>query len=441
MRIGLFLLVALHLPAAWAAEAEPLSLTAAYDHSVHNDPAFQGAAFDYRASQEEESIGRAGLLPQISIGARYGETTQLSGQDVDSSTADDRYANGSASLSARQVLFDKAKVAYFEQAQARGEFGSARYDDAVQELFIRVTEAYFEVTRQNNELKLTAQQKTAIEGLVKQTKRLFEAGDGTITDIEEAQARLDLIKAQEIENQARIRAALRTLAGRTGLPHGEPLPMQESLPASVPLDERADLEFWQLQARQAAPRLDARRASIALAEAELQAQKAGHYPSLALVSELTKAQQDNLSEDFRKQSSYYVGLAVDVPLFAGGGVTASVRKSEFALSSASAQYDSERQQLTEDIERDYLGVISGYEKCKALQTAVKSNQRALESAEKGYQAGVRSTVDILNAQQVLFTARRDLLNTKLLMLQSYVSLHARSGLMHRGILEQVQLLF
>ncbi|UUY09022.1 TolC family outer membrane protein [Pseudomonas sp. J452] len=441
MRASLFLFVALSLPVPWAAAAEPLSLLEAYDRSLHSDPAFQGAAFDYQASQQEESIGRAGLLPQISIGARYGDTKQLSGQDVDSSTAEARYSSGSAGLSARQVLFDKAKVAYFEQAQARGKVGEALYDDASQELFNRVSEAYFEVARQNNELKLSSQQKAAIEGLVKQTRRLYEAGDGTITDIEEAQARLDLIKAQEIENQARIRAALRTLAGRTGLANGEPLPMQESLPATAPLDSRADLEFWQRQARYAAPKLDARRASIELAEAELQTQKSGHYPSLAVVGELNKAQQDNLSEDYRKQSSYYVGLSLDVPLFAGGGVAASVRKSQYALSSASAQYDTERQQLTENIERDYLGVISGYEKCKALQTAVKSNQRALESAEKGYQAGVRSTVDILNAQQVLFTARRDLLNTKLLMLQSYVSLHARSGLMHRGILEQVQLLF
>lgn len=428
-------------PSLAFATEHPMSLLDAYDSSLHNDPAFQGATFDYQASQQEEAIGRAGLLPQLSASGRYGDTRQLSGQDVDSNSADDRYASGNLSLTARQMLYDKGKLAYYDQSKARGKVGSALYNDATQELFNRVIEAYFEVARQSNELKLASQQRTAIEGLAKQTQRLYEAGDGTITDIDEAQARLDLVKAQEIEYLARIRAALRSLSGRTGQAVNEIEPMQDSLPPHAPLQAEQDLQYWQRQARLAAPRLDARRASVELAEAELQGQRAGHYPSLSLVSEYNKSQQDNLSDDYRRQSSYYLGVAVDVPLFAGGGVNASVRKSAYALSSATAQLDNEAQQLVEDIERDYLGVVSGFEKCKALQTAVNSNQRALASAEKGYQAGVRSTIDILNAQQVLFTARRDLLNTKLLMLQSYVSLHARTGLMHRGILEQVQSLF
>jgi protease secretion system outer membrane protein len=54
---------------------------------------------------------------------------------------------------------------------------------------------------------------------------------------------------------------------------------------------------------------------------------------------------------------------------------------------------------------------------------------------------VRSTVDILDAQQRVFQARRDLLNTKLDMLQSYVSLHTHTGQMNRAVLEQVQSLF
>jgi protease secretion system outer membrane protein len=151
--------------------------------------------------------------------------------------------------------------------------------------------------------------------------------------------------------------------------------------------------------------------------------------------------QDSRDPNTQNQSSYYVGLALDLPIYSGGGVTASINKSQYALSGAMAQYDSGAQQISEDIERDYLGVVSGYDKCKALQTAVKSNQRALDSAEKGYQAGVRSTVDILNAQQVLFAAKRDFLNSKLFMLQSYVSLHVQTGQMHRGVLEKVQELF
>jgi protease secretion system outer membrane protein len=442
MRAAIALLALLALQPALAEEAPaPLSLLDAYDNALYHDPTFQIATFDYQTSQQEEDIGLAPLLPQLNASGRYGSTRQLSGRDLDGSTENPRFTSSGLSLSARQVLYDRARVAYYAQAKARGRLGESIYDDAFQELFPRVVETYFEVARQENELSLSLQQKIAIEGLVKQTRRLFEVGDGTITDTEEAQARLDLVMAQEIEARARLQAALHALSGRTGGRVERIAAMREELPAAAPLRGEEDLAFWQQQAHVAAPRLDARRDSVAVAEAELRAQKAGHYPQLALVGELNRTDRDDLADDFRRQSTSYLGLSLDVPLFAGGGVSASSRKSQFALSSAQAQLDDEARQLSEDIERNYLGVVSGYAKCRALQTAVHSNQRALESAEKGYQAGVRSTVDILNAQQTLFMARRDLLNSKLQMLQSLVTLHARSGLMHRGVLQQVEALF
>ncbi len=441
MRKRIALLALLIVQPALANEPAPLSLLDAYDSALYNDPTFQTATFDYQASQQEKDIGLAGLLPQIGASGRYGSTRQLSGRDLDGNNEDARTTTSGLSLSARQVLYDRAKAAYYAQSKARSQLGEAIYDDAFQELFPRVVEAYFEVARQENELSLSIQQKIAIEGLVKQTRRLFEVGDGTITDTEEAQARLDLVKAQEIEARARLQAAMHALAGRTGVPIAAIRAMDEELPGAPPLGDEEDLTFWQQQAHLAAPRLSARRDSVTVAEAELRAQKAGHYPQLALVGELNHTDRDDLAEDYRRQSTSYLGLSLDVPLYAGGGVSASSRKSQYALSSAQAQLDDEARQISEDIERNYLGVVSGFARSKALQTAVHSNERALKSAEKGYQAGERSTVDILNAQQTLFTARRDLLNSKLLMLQSLVSLHARSGLMHRGILQQVEGLF
>lgn len=438
MRLVLVLLSLLPLHAV---TATPLSLLDAYDNALYHDPSFQAATFDYQASQQEEALGLAPLLPQLNAGGRYGSTEQLSGRDLDGSGENPRFTSSGLSLSARQVLYDRAKSAYYAQAQARGRLGEAIYDDAFQELFPRVVEVYFEVARQANELRLIGQQKVAIEGLVKQTRRLFEAGDGTITDTEEAQARLDLVKAQEIEALARMQAALHALTGRTGVTVSSIAEMRADLPAGVPLQPSQDLAFWRTQARTAAPRLDARRDGVAVAEAELRAQKAGHYPQLALVGELSRSDRDDLADDFRHQATSYLGLTLDVPLYSGGGVSAASRKAGHALSSSQARLDDEMRQLSEDIERNYLGVVSGYAKCRALQTAVHSNQRALESAEKGYQAGVRSTVDILNAQQTLFLARRDLLNDKLSMLQSLVNLHARSGLMHRGVLQQIEALF
>lgn len=422
------------------AAEQPLSLLDLYDASRLNDATYQVAGHDYEASRHEVAIGRSGLLPQVSINSRYGHGGQLE-KESPANSQDDQYASDSVALMVSQPLFDKGRWASYEQAKARAQLGEVQHEGADQALFDRVVQAYFDLAQVENELQLTTQQKASIEALAKQAQRLFEAGEGTVTDREEAQARLDSIRALEIQLQAQHRAALRKLSGRAGIAVSEIPPMQKQAPAAALLTPEQDLDYWMIKADQAASTLGVSRASIKVAEANLKQQKAQHYPTVALSGRLSRVEQSDISDTSQRQSTYYLGVVIDIPLYQGGGVSASSEKARATLESARSNYDAQLQQLNEDVELNYLGVVAGFDKVKALVTAVHSSQVALKSAEKGYQAGVRSTVDILDAQQRLFSAKRDLLDTKLAMLQSYVNLHTRTGQMTRSQLEKVQGLF
>jgi protease secretion system outer membrane protein len=424
----------------WAAE-KGLSLTAAYDASRANDPTVQSATHAFDASKQEEAIGRGGLYPQVSLTSRYGYGGRIDGGDDRSYVNSNDYQANNVTLAAQQPLYDKGRWAAYQEGKARGQLGNQLFDVAGQTLYDRVAKGYFDVARAENEIKLIAQQKAAISGLVTQSKKLYQGGQGAITDIDEAQARLDLVEAQETEAQARRVAALRALSGRASVPIDDIQSMREELAAGSPIPPEQDLPYWTAVAREASPELAARLAAVKVAEAQADSQRAGHYPTLSLTTQLTRRETRQYQELDPRQDSYYVGVQLDIPLYRGGAVRASVAKAEAQLAGAQSDYDVQRQQLAEDIEADYLGVAAGFTKSKAMQRAVESNQRALTSTEKGFQGGVRSTVDILDAQQRVFQARRDLLNTKLDMLQSYVSLHTHTGQMSRGVLEQVQSLF
>ena len=424
----------------WAAE-KGLSLTAAYDASRANDPTVQSATHAFDASKQEEAIGRGGLYPQVSLTSRYGYGGRIDGGDDRSYVNSNDYQANNVTLAAQQPLYDKGRWAAYQEGKARGQLGNQLFDVAGQSLYDRVAKGYFDVARAENEIKLINQQKAAISGLVTQSKKLYQGGQGAITDIDEAQARLDLVEAQETEAQARRVAALRALSGRASVAIDDIQPMREELAAGSPIPPEQDLPYWTAVARDASPELAARLAAVKVAEAQADSQRAGHYPTLSLTTQLTRRETRQYQELDPRQDSYYVGVQLDIPLYRGGAVRASVAKAEAQLAGAQSDYDVQRQQLAEDIEADYLGVVAGFTKSKAMQRAVESNQRALTSTEKGFQGGVRSTVDILDAQQRVFQARRDLLNTKLDMLQSYVSLHTHTGQMSRGVLEQVQNLF
>jgi protease secretion system outer membrane protein len=444
-RYGLQLIVGLCV--GWAGSAPVLaagaglSLTAAYDASRANDPTLQSASHAYEASRHEEDIGRGGLYPQLSLSSRYGSGGRTDGGDDNGYVNSNDYQANNVTLAAQQPLYDKARWAAYQEGKARGALGVGQFDVASQSLFDRVAKSYFDVARAENEIKLIGQQKSAIAGLVTQSKKLYQGGQGAITDIDEAQARLDLVEAQEAEAQARRIAALRALAGRTRMPVDDIQPMREEVDASGPVAPEQDLPYWTAVARDASPELAARLAAVKVAEAQADTQRAGHYPTLSLTTQLTRRETRQYQELDPRQDTYYVGVQLDIPLYRGGAVRASVAKAEAQLAGAQSDYDVQRQQLAEDIETDYLGVVAGFTKSKAMQRAVESNQRALTSTEKGFQGGVRSTVDILDAQQRVFQARRDLLNTKLDMLQSYVSLHTHTGQMNRAVLEKVQSLF
>jgi protease secretion system outer membrane protein len=425
---------------AWAADPG-FSLTAAYDASRVNDPTLQSAGHAYAASQHEEDIGRGGLYPQVSLSSRYGSGGRTDGGEDTGYVNSNDYQANNVTLAVQQPLYDKARWAAYQEGKARGQLGVQQFDVAGQSLYDRVAKGYFDVARAENEIKLIAQQKAAISGLVLQSKKLYEGGQGAITDIDEAQARLDLVEAQEAEAQAKRIAALRALSERASVPIEDIQPMREELAASSPIPVEQDLNYWSAIARDASPELAARLAAVKVAEAQTETQRAGHYPTLSLTTQLTRRETRQYQELDPRQDTYYVGVQLDIPLYRGGAVRASVAKAEAQLAGAQSDYDVQRQELAEDIETDYLGVVAGFTKSKAMQRAVESNQRALTSTEKGFQGGVRSTVDILDAQQRVFQARRDLLNNKLDMLQSYVSLHTHTGQMNRAVLEQVQGLF
>ncbi|MEG5263025.1 TolC family outer membrane protein [Pseudomonas sp. JDS28PS106] len=444
-RFGLRLLAGLF--AGWAgsvsslAAGAGLSLTAIYDASRANDPTLQSASHAYQASRHEEDIGRGGLYPQVSLSSRYGNGGRTDGGDDTGYVNSNDYQANNVTLAAQQPLYDKARWAAFQEGKARGALGVGQFDVASQSLFDRVAKGYFDVARAENEIKLIGQQKSAIAGLVTQSQKLYQAGQGAITDIDEAQARLDLVDAQEAEARARRIAALRALSGRTRMLVDDIQPMREDAGASSPIAPEQDLAYWTAVARDASPELAARLAAVKVAEAQAETQRAGHYPTLSLTTQVTRRETRQYQELDPRQDTYYVGVQLDIPLYRGGAVRASVAKAEAQLAGAQSDYDVQRQQLAEDIETDYLGVVAGFSKSRALQRAVESNQRALTSTEKGFQGGVRSTVDILDAQQRVFQARRDLLDARLDMLQSYVSLHTHTGQMNRAVLEKVQSLF
>lgn len=413
---------AIALALAGTARAE--GLLELYEAARAHDAAWQAAKAQYDANVARAAQARAGILPQAGVSA--GVTR--SAFENDNPATDRNFTTRQATLSASQPLFRPANWATWRQGQRQAELADYQLTTASQELIIRVSQAYFDVLAAQDTLAFVRAQKTAVAEQLASAKRNFEVGTSTITDSREAQARYDLVLAQEIaaENDLRVkRLALDTLVGKTDT---QPDPLAS--PLNVPPPQPADPQAWVAVAESASPAIQQARTAVEIAELETDKAKAGHLPTLDLTASYGVTRNvggSTASALDSKPKSGNVGLALNVPLFAGFATQNRVRETLALEERARADLEAARRNVAQAVRTAYFGVVSGQGQVRALEAAEASSQSALDANRLGYQVGVRINIDVLNAQSQLFQTKRDLAQARYNVLLGHLRLRQANG--------------
>jgi outer membrane protein len=419
-------LLPLSLAAAFATlPAQAQSLLDLYEAARGHDAAFQSARATFEAAQHRAEQARAGLLPTANLTSSRSETQQ--DQRTTSSTQRN-FGTGSASVSVSQPLYRPANRATYEQGKRQVDAAQAQLTTASQDLIIRVSQAYFDVLSAQDTLAFVRAQKAAVSEQLASARRNFEVGTATITDTREAQARFDLVLAQEIaaENDLRVRKlALDTVTGRS---EAKPLPL--AAPLALPAPEPSDVNTWVQQAEAVSPSIQQARLGLDVAKLETEKAKAGHLPTVDLSA--SHGYSRNLagtsvtSTDSRVSSSQ-LGVTLTVPLFAGFATQNRIRETLSLEDKARADLDNARRTVAQATRTAFLGLVSGAGQVRALEAAEASSQSALDANRLGYQVGVRINIDVLNAQSQLFQTKRDLAVARYNVLLGHLKLRQANG--------------
>ncbi|HEY0561859.1 MAG TPA: TolC family protein, partial [Methylophilus sp.] len=185
---------------------------------------------------------------------------------------------------------------------------------------------------------------------------------------------------------------------------------------------------WQDVAKQSNLNIQIQQDTIKIAEQDIDRAKAGHYPTLDAVASYSNTYSNGSPNGFGSDlDNTTVGLEFQLPLYQGGGVMSRVRQA--AYNKQKAVDDVELAKRTTDLEtqRAFLNLSSSIAQVKALDQALLSSQSQLDSTKLGYEVGVRTSVDVLNAQQQLFSAKRDLLQARYNYLVNIIRLKAATG--------------
>ena len=421
-------LLSLALASAPALAADLLQV---YRDAIAYDAQFASAKAAWEAGQEKLPQGRAGLLPVISA------TASTTWNDIDynrrmlnTPPVDAQYNTNGYTLTLTQPIFRWQNIEQYGQSKLQVVAADAQFAQAKQDLVLRVAQAYFDVLLAQDSLGLAQSQKKAIGEQLEAAKRNFEVGTATITDTHEAQARFDLVTAQELaaQNDLEIkRQALRQVIGKVP----ESL---AALRAQVQLQrpQPDDMGKWVEAAEAGSPLVAAQQAALEIADKEINKQRAGHLPTLDLVatrgrSSATGGLAAGVALPGSDTHSNTIGLQLTLPIFAGGAVMSKDREAVALREKARADLDNTRRAAALGARQAYLGVTSGMAQVRAYEQALVSSQSALDSNKLGYEVGVRINIDVLNAQQQVFATRRDLAKARYDTLIAQLRLKAAAG--------------
>ena len=413
----------LALMAAFTGHASAQSLSQLFEAAKGHDATYKSARSQFDASLARAEQAKALLRPTANLGAGFSK----SDINLTDTALSRQQESRNLTFSGSQPLYRPGNKASYEQGMKQVALGEAQLKIAEQDLIVRLSQAYFDVLTAQESLNFVKAQKSAVSEQLAAAKRNFEVGTSTITDTREAQARFDLVTAQEIaaENDLRVKQGI--LADTVGQPQVKPQPLMAA--ANIDRLQTGTVQSWVAQSSQENGNLTAARIALEVARLEIEKAKAAVKPTLDLNASYGVNRFQNVTAVQFNNNNTTIGLAFNMPLYTGQASQNRIRETVALEEKARNDLEAAQRNVAQATRTAFFGLESGLSQIKALQAAEASSQSALDANKLGYQVGVRINIDVLNSQSQLFQTKRDLAKARHDVLVGQLRLRQAAGVL------------
>ncbi|MBC3919665.1 TolC family outer membrane protein [Undibacterium sp. CY18W] len=425
---GLFVISLLASPAVDASD-----LMEAYRLAQLGDPAFQAATYALETARQKIPQARAGLLPVVSMTGNEG-TTSATTTFSDVLPVDRNMRAWSWNLQLTQPLLRVGSLYAYRESGYLVMQAEAQFAQAQQDLFLRVAQAYFGVLVAQDAIAAAEGQVTALVQQQAIVSRGLQLGTHAVTDVDDTKSRLGSARAQRIAASNTLESAQADLEKVTGKAMDNLAFLKPAaLPSPPsPMNSRA----WMDEARSSYPLVRAQRSALDAARETIKKTRSEHLPSLDLVanygSNYSSRSLSTPSDYSTRVNQRQISLQLTVPLFAGGAVNSRVAEAIANMKKLEADLEAASRQAATDARQAFAGVINGLALIDSLNIAVESGLNAVKGNQAGYRLGIRVNVDVLNAQQQLYNAQKDLSKARYDTLLQGLKLKAATGALNEA---------
>lgn len=379
-----------------------------YRKAQARDPAYRGAIYALQAARERVPQARAGLLPSLNmVGANGKQSGHVSFSDAP--YLDRKVNSWNWNLQLTQPLWRATSWAALNQAEQQELLAQEQFQQSEQELILRTAQAYLDVLVVQEAERVTRLQVDAVAQQLGLARRNFEVGTATVTDVHEAQSRLDLSRAQTVAARSEVDNKRAELARLLGDPVERFARLRDN--GNLPGLHPEVVQSWVDSAREHSLQVRIAQAALDVADREIEKNQAAHSPSLDFTAgygrNFSSGSISSPADIATRYRGGQVGFNLTIPLYTGGSVQARVREAIALKDKAKEDLEAARRDAVTRARQAFSGVVNGLAQIEALASAIFSSKSAVDANKIGYRIGTRINIDVLNAEQQLYAAQRD----------------------------------
>jgi outer membrane protein len=410
----------------WGAQGSAEDLIDIYNAAVDNDPVFQSQAYILQAEREGPASARADLRPSVRLHAsRSRNDDEVTGPGAFGAEGSATFDTNQYGASVTQSLYNRDRFLNYEQAQLRAEVAEIEFSRARQDLILRVVSRYLDVLSAQDNLELAVAERRAIFRQLELARSRLEVGLGTSTDLHDAMARYELSQAQEIRAQQTLEDANQALEELIGRRTETLAGLREDSPLNPPTPNEPNI--WVERSRAGNLELMSAALNEEISRQEISRQKARRMPTLDLVVSHDFSEDDGSIGGDVERTSTAARILLEIPIYQGGGISADSRAASYRFQAAEEQTESALRAATRNARSSFLEVTTSVREASAFDQAVVASEKALESRMEGFEAGLNTNLDVLDAQRDLFQARRDYLSSRYRYITNTLQLYSVAG--------------
>ncbi|MBY0475752.1 MAG: TolC family outer membrane protein [Nitrosomonas sp.] len=404
--------------------AHALNLLDAYEAALQHDPIYRSALHENEAGQQAEIIGRASLLPSLAV--THAQNKNSGTLDTGAGSQPLNFDGQVSTLTLRQPLFNLEAIAGYQQGKARADSSRAKFLGHGQQLLVRVVEAYVETLLAQDRVRIAETEVDALEELKRVNERMLQRGEGTTTDVLETQSKYSLAQAKIIEAKDELEIAQLKLEALIGQKITQLVRLNDTF-SSQTIQLPDGYDTWQALALEQNAELVTQRHNVVSGKEEIKKNHAGHLPRVDLVASLQKNKRGSFVTQGLDAEFGTIGIEVNMPIYSGGRVNALTAQAVANHARAEAELDAATLQVLVELRKQYNLLMSSVKRIESLEMAVKSAELLVEATQKSIRGGIRINLNLLDAQQQLHTARRDLAQARYNYLLAYLRLQQAAG--------------